>query len=325
MRLAVLVPGQGNQHPNMFERVRNDPGAREVLDCASEFLHGDPETLLRARTDKDLYQNRFAQPLICTGVLATWAALAPQLPTPGLFLGYSVGELAAYGCAGALEVGETLRLARRRAAFMDAASDPNGTRASGLLALRGLAHAVVADLCTQHRLEFAAINGSEHYVIGGLHTDLLAAAQAARDLGAYTVRHLGVGVASHTSLLRAAGISFMRELNASPISDPSIPLLSAVDATWVDQRGAGINALATQLYLPLAWSECMAAAVTRGYRVFLELGPGSALSRMMRESHPHVEVRSIEEFDSLDAAAKWAHQALEHTRATNSDRTLAAY
>jgi [acyl-carrier-protein] S-malonyltransferase len=44
----------------------------------------------------------------------------------------------------------------------------------------------------------------------------------------------------------------------------------------------------------------------RGCRLFLELGPGGALSRMARERlGADVEARSVSEFRSLDAVAAW--------------------
>ena len=82
-----------------------------------------------------LHVNVVAQPLVCALQLATWAGLrGKNLPEPRAIAGYSVGELAAYGCAGALEPGEVIQLAERRAREMDAATPGEG----GLMAVRGL-------------------------------------------------------------------------------------------------------------------------------------------------------------------------------------------
>ena len=309
MQFALLVPGQGNQHPNMFKLVRNDAAARAVLAHAREIFGDEPHLLLAERKGEDIYRNRFAQPLICTGVMATWQALAPRVPKPDLVLGYSVGELAAYGVAGALSVEETLRLACRRAALMDAAAaaQPDG---SSLLAIRGLNAARIDALCNEHEVEIAAINGRNHFVLGGPNTNLLNVRAAAAAQGATLVRQLDVALASHTSLLRAAGVAFRRELSAARLRDPLTPLLAGIDARLVTTRTDGIDALASQLYRPLAWVACLEGAIARGCRVFLELGPGYALTRMLREAHPHIAVRSIEEFTSLAAAADWAARAL---------------
>jgi len=40
--LALLCPGQGAQHPAMFDRLRDVPTAREVLDACRRVLDRDP-------------------------------------------------------------------------------------------------------------------------------------------------------------------------------------------------------------------------------------------------------------------------------------------
>ena len=47
-------------------------------------------------------------------------ALEAARPARAVIAGYSVGELAAWGCAGAFDAKEVLQLALRRAAAMDA-------------------------------------------------------------------------------------------------------------------------------------------------------------------------------------------------------------
>jgi len=55
----------------------------------------------------------------------------------------------------------------------------------------------------------------------------------------------------------------------------------------------------------------MRQAYERGARVFLQLGPGNALARMVASDYPCCEVRAVEEFQSLDGAAGWVRGALE--------------
>src|SRR4051812_47641484 len=86
-----------------------------------------------------LHDNAIAQPLICLAQLATWRALEGESPEPRAIAGYSVGELAGYGCAGALDAPELAHLAVQRAAAMDRAAVTPG----GLVALRGLPRADV--------------------------------------------------------------------------------------------------------------------------------------------------------------------------------------
>jgi [acyl-carrier-protein] S-malonyltransferase len=49
----------------------------------------------------------------------------------------------------------------------------------------------------------------------------------------------------------------------------------------------------------------MDAAAESGVTVALELGPGAALSRMLRTRHPDIACRSVSEFRSLDGIVGW--------------------
>ena len=55
----------------------------------------------------------------------------------------------------------------------------------------------------------------------------------------------------------------------------------------------------------------MRQAFERGARVFLQLGPGNALARMVAPSYPCCEFRAVEEFQSLHGAATWVRSALQ--------------
>src|SRR6185295_5093579 len=110
--------------------------------------------------------------------------------------GYSVGELAAYGCAGALDAGELARLAAARALAMDAAA----VRPSGLLALRGLPQDEIRRLICDRELWIAIVNGEDAFVVGGEAAALEALAHASQAKGADATR-LNVELASHTPLL----------------------------------------------------------------------------------------------------------------------------
>src|SRR5690349_7043676 len=101
-RLSLLCPGQGGQHPALFDLARTNPHADALLnDSLSEARLGKP--LAAVLADKGaLFSNRMAQPLIVAATMATWEALRRDLPAPALVGGYSIGEVAAYGVAGAL-------------------------------------------------------------------------------------------------------------------------------------------------------------------------------------------------------------------------------
>ncbi|SEL46792.1 [acyl-carrier-protein] S-malonyltransferase [Pseudoxanthomonas sp. GM95] len=303
MSLALLCPGQGGQHPAMFDRVLDNAEVAPLLQQAEAVLGAAPQDL--AANDAR-FDNRRAQPLVCAGTLAHWLALREQLPAPTLVLGYSVGELAAHAVAGSISTDACLALAATRASVMDAASPAD----SGLMAVTGLVRSDIDCLCEQFETCVAIANGEDHVVLGGRRRALMQLAEAATAQGARCTL-LPVSVPAHTPALQAATDNFVQALRAASVRAPGITVLAGVDGSPVRTAEGVIDTLAAQISRSVEWSAVMEQAVERGARVFLELGPGSALSRMLREAYPECEARSVEEFRSLEGAAAWVAAAQE--------------
>jgi len=304
MGFAVLCPGQGAQHRAMFDLLAGQTAADNVFQEAGIALGIDLRKQLPDIPAARLFQNAFSQPLLCAAALATWRSLSSALPAPLLFAGYSVGELAAYGCAGALGVRETLRLAERRAALMDAAA----ASPSGLLAVRGLHRAAIDAICNQYGIEIAIINDADHFILGGPEPTLTQAQQAAFSKGAQTAQRLPVTVAAHTSLLREASPAFAEELRTTKFSSLVIPVLAGINGEPVREPETAAISLSSQLHSTVRWSDCMQSAMEMGARTFLELGPGRSLTRILLEAHPHVTARSVTEFRTLEGVAAWVNK-----------------
>jgi [acyl-carrier-protein] S-malonyltransferase len=231
-----------------------------------------------------LFQNELAQPLICAASLAAWRGLLTRVPAPVLCAGYSIGELAAYGCSGALSVAETIELARTRAALMNGCKDARG----GMLAVRGLLEPQFCAICTRFGGEIAIENGEDHFVIGGTRAALEQIAAHAAQEGANTVRMLQVSVSSHTSVMEPATLAFKERLLGVHAKAPTFPVVAGISGAAVDNWAAAVDSLADQLSRPIRWSTCVEAAVEQGATVFLELGPGASLVRMLQGTLPNL-------------------------------------
>ncbi|WP_457319339.1 malonate decarboxylase subunit epsilon [Stenotrophomonas sp. P5_B8] len=301
MSLVLLCPGQGGQHPAMFARVRDDARVRPILAQASDVL-GTPVEALAAEDVR--FRNTFAQPLVCAAALAHWAALRDRLPTITAVAGYSAGELAAHAVVGSIDSATCLHLAARRAALMDAASPAD----AGLIAVIGLDAPQITALCAGQAVHVAIVNGPDHVVLGGLRTGLEAVAAAAARQGARTVS-LPVDVAAHTPLLASAAQAFEGVLRDTPLQAPRLRLLAGIDGRSVGDVARVVHTLAAQIGQTVQWQQVLEQAVERGGKVFLELGPGSALSRRVRELHPQLQARSVEDFRTLEGVREWVGAA----------------
>jgi [acyl-carrier-protein] S-malonyltransferase len=302
--LAILCPGQGGQTAGMLDLIEADADAAAVLDEAGRVLGAPPAEVAR-RGGPELFRNPVAQPLVCAAELAVFSALRRRLAPPRLFAGYSLGELVAHACAGTLDPLAAVRLAASRAALMDTACP----EPSGLVAVRGLRLAEAERLCGELGAEVAIENGPDHVVLGARLVTLDALEDRARATGATAVR-LPIGVAAHTRLLEPAVASFAAAVTAASPRDPDVPVLAGTTGAPL-RRGSEVTAaLSGQLARRIVWGRCLVTAAELGCTVFLELGPGAALSRMVRDELPHAQARSVSDFRSLDGIAAWVERAL---------------
>lgn len=302
--LGILCSGQGNQHPNMFDKLVGSPAAESAMRSASSVLGLHPIDYLKQLSPQALFSNHPAQLLIGTSQMATWAALREMLPVPNVFAGYSMGELTSYGCTGALGIDEALALMKKRATFMDKSSP----RPSGLLAIRGLCREQINHLCRSTSVEIAIVNGPDHFVIGGPEEALIHCENNPLVNKASTIKRLEVTVPSHTSWLSEASRQFESVLKTSSLSSPLQPVLAGVSGSVVRTREQGIIALTQQISNPINWMACMQTAIEMGCNVILELGPGNALTKILQDVFPDTTVRSLEDFRSLKGVAAWVEK-----------------
>ena len=307
-RFAVLCPGQGGQHAAMFDLVKTDPRGEEVLQeyALDQRLNCSLTTLLHK--DELLFANRYAQALIVAAGLAAWEIIRDDLPAPGLTAGYSVGELTAYGVAGAWSAATAIDTAVARAHTMDACLQENP--AQGLMSVSGLAVEHSAQILAQHHAYIAIKTGFDTAIAGGCSDDLKAAQQHLQQAGA-RCGVLPVGIASHTPLMQSAVATLRDKLDQVELYDPLTPVLAGVSGQVVLHHEQAKTALVQQLTHTIDWVACMDACAERGIKVVLELGPGAALTRMLRERHPHIEARSVMDFRSLIGVQKWLHSRFD--------------
>jgi [acyl-carrier-protein] S-malonyltransferase len=90
-----------------------------------------------------------------------------------------------------------------------------------------------------------------------------------------------------------------------PFAAQACPVLSGIGAEAISGKPRAVETLARQLNETIRWSDCMDAAAEAGMTVALELGPGAALSRMLRSRHPQIACRSVADFRSIDGIATW--------------------
>jgi [acyl-carrier-protein] S-malonyltransferase len=303
MRLAILCPGQGAQHAGMFDLAHAEARSRDAVDA---WLRAAGGPVAQAPLDELLahpsamFDNRSAQPLVVGASLAAWRVLAPRLPRPALVAGYSVGEVSAYAVAGAFPIDAAVAIAARRAEIMSAVAAARGTQ--GMAAVSGVSPEVLVGMLAQAGCE-AAIDLPASTIVGGPSEGLGRLQTRVLEAGA-NFTPLPINVASHTRLLQDA-VDPLRALFGSHAAAPTLPLLAGVTGEIVHGRDQAADLLARQAAETIRWTDCLDAIAESRIDLVLELGPGNALTRMLRERHPGIACRSVADFRSVKGIAAW--------------------
>jgi [acyl-carrier-protein] S-malonyltransferase len=305
MTLALLFPGQGTQQPAMLPWLEQQAAAAPTLAAMARLIGAD----WRDRLADPAWagSNRVAQCLITGTAIAAWQSLAALLPAPGVIAGYSVGELAAFCAAGVFDADAALALATCRA---DAMSASVAGQATGLLAVSGLSGEEVTRTCARLGLAIAIRLAADKHIVGGLDPALEAAQSEWTADGANCTR-LAIAVASHTPLMAAAAASFALRLERLQLAPATTPLICNFSASTLRRPVDLAAALAGQIATTVRWDACMDAVAERRPRCIVEVGPGTTLSRQWNERHPDIPARSIDEFRSAAAVARWVLGVLD--------------
>jgi malonyl CoA-acyl carrier protein transacylase len=272
---ALIFPGQGSHEDGMrdlVERVRPD-----LLELALELVGDDPFALAGEAT-------RFAQPAIyCASVAALPSAPVDEV---GWTAGHSLGEFAALVAAGAMSAEDGLRLVALRGRLMDEAAGGSGA----MVALLGPgALELAGEIAAASGSWVANCNAANQVVLAGTSGAVDAAAQEARERGLRALV-LPVRGAFHTPLMESTRVPFEAALAGVEFDAPDVPVISAVTAEPFDDIPLR---LAEALTAPVRWSDVMEALVERGARRFLEVGPGSTLTKLVRRSLPDAEAAHV--------------------------------
>lgn len=300
--LALLCGGQGTQTRTMFDIVAGEGAAEAIFEAATTELGRDPRAFVREADDGALHANRTGQLLCCSRSLAIHAALG--VPARGcVFAGYSVGEVAAWACAGLFDAATLMRVISERAAAMDEADGGSG----GLASVGGLRRLVVERLCEEHQLALAITIAPERFVVGGERNRLQPFCEAAMRAGARRAGILPVHIASHTPRLAQASARFGAML--AKLKLPTAPsegrLISGIDGASVFDTGDGLRKLARQLSEPVDWQACLEACRAAGAETILDLGPGHALASMAADAFPDLRVHAAEDFRTIAGMREW--------------------
>jgi [acyl-carrier-protein] S-malonyltransferase len=305
--IAFIFPGQGAQKVGMGQALAlMQPEAQRAFDEADAALGEPLSRLCFEGPEEQLMLTENQQPAILAVSMAAYAVLAARGLRPDFVAGHSLGEYSANVAAGTLDYADALRIVRRRGRYMQEAV-PVGTGA--MSAILGLDLEKVTQACLEAAdgdvVSPANLNGGGQVVIAGAKSAVARAGERAKALGAKRVLPLPVSAPFHCALMKPAQDRLAPELRALPAHTPRVPIVANVDATPRRSAAEAIEALVEQVSSPVRWEDVVRRLASEGVTTYVEVGPGTALSGMVRRIHREATVLNLASPDDLPAIDAW--------------------
>ncbi len=308
--IAFIFPGQGSQKVGMGKALAEAfPICRETFDEADAAL-GDPiSRVIFEGPDDRLTLTENTQPAILAVSTAACRLLESRGVRPAFVAGHSLGEYTANVAAGTFAFADALRIVRRRGQYMQEAV-PVGEGA--MAAILGLDAAAVAAACEEAAagggiVSPANLNGAGQVVIGGSRDAVARAGDCAKARGAKRVIPLNVSAPFHTALMKPAQDRLAPELRALAAANPRVPVVANVDAVPKRTAHDAIEALVQQVSSPVRWEAVVERLASEGVTTYVEVGPGTVLSGLVRKIHRDAAVAAFGSPDDLAAIDSLIH------------------
>ena len=294
--VAFLFPGQGSQYVAMGDQMAiHFDAARDLWDQTASMDWSQADAPLhhivypvpafddasRAAHHDTLTQTEWAQPAIGVASAATLAMLDSLGLIPKAVAGHSYGEVTALYAAGAMNTEDFLHVSRTRGTLMaKAAEDSQGSMTavvSTIEDLQGMLEAwEVKDVVVANH------NSLSQVVLSGA-TEAIKAVEEKLGEAGVKFKRLSVATAFHSPIVSGSSAPFLAALKPCKLSAPKCDVYSNTTAAPYPKSAAAMKKrLAEQIANPVRFVEQIQAMRAAGIHTFLEVGPESVLTGLVK-------------------------------------------
>jgi len=301
--IGLVFPGQGSQSVGMGKALCEAyPHLRQVYDEASTVLGYDVAALCFEGPAEKLNLTEHTQPALLVSSITALRALQPAGIKPVAVAGHSLGEYSALVAAGGISYRDAVGIVQKRGQYMSEAV-PAGT--GSVAALLGLAADVVREVCREAAsagvVQAANFNSPGQVVIAGEKAAVERAIDIAKTKGCKKAVPLPVSVPVHTPLMQQAADRLAKDLAAVAWSDLHMPLINNAEAKQIVKAADIQPSLVRQLPSSVLWEDSVKTMAAMGVKIFIEVGPGTVLTGLIKRIVPEAATMNVNDPKSLDA------------------------
>lgn len=310
-KTALVFPGQGAQYIGMAKDLYESfEVAKEVIDKANSILDFDLISMMHDEDKKsELSKTENTQPALLTHSMAIMEILSKYESFKyDVCLGLSLGEYSALTAANAMDFKDAVSLVRKRGLIMsNEVADGEGAMCAVIGANRELIEECILKL-ESGTVEIANYNSPAQIVISGEKAAVEEAAVLLKENGAKRAIMLDVSGPFHSSLLKGAGEKLKLELDKVDMKEPSVDVVSNVDANIHKDPDEIKAILVKQVYSSVLWEDSISKLIDEGFDRFIEIGPGKTLRAFIKKiaskKKADVEIINIDTAADVNAFIK---------------------
>ena len=282
--------------------VEAQPALRGVYEEASSVLGYDVAALCFEGPIERLNLTEYTQPALLVSSMAALRTLDPMGLIPAAVAGHSLGEYSAIVAAGGITYRDAVAVVQKRGRYMAEAVTPG----TGLVvALLGLTGEVVKEVCGEASsigiIAAANFNSPGQIVIAGEKAAVERAIELAKTKGCKKAIPLPVSVPVHTPLMQKAADRLAADLRMVNWSDLKVPLINNAEAKALTKAREIEASLIRQLPSSVLWEDSIKTMAAMGITRFVEVGPGTVLSGLIKRILPQATTLTVNDPKSLEA------------------------
>jgi len=307
IKVAYVFPGQESHSVGMgLDLYVHYTSAREVFDEVDKTLGFSLSRLCFEGPQDELKQTANVQPaVLATSVACLRAALEVSnngLPAPVFVAGHDVGTYTALVAADVLSLSDAARLIHERGRLMNEAGQRTG---GGMVSMGGLDIEVFKSISVSTDVEIAYIDAPDQVTVSGSQESLTKAKRLAQIKGARRIIPLRVNGPFNSILMEPAIARLRNTISEFTFNKPSVPVVANVTAQPLTDLEAIKEELISQIVRPVQWQQSIESMIARGVTTFFEMGPGEALSKLIKRISPGAQTFNISNAQTVSEITKW--------------------